>query len=72
MQVVLKTKKAFSKLTFVQALKAEKNTYYTRYKERDTAARKSYLDNLRSLKPNESIYLIDLVRNPELLNGLSL
>jgi len=70
MQVVLKSEKA--SLNYVGAMVAEKDMYYSKYKERDTAARKSYLENLRHQKPSESTYLIDLVRNPELLNGLSL
>lgn len=72
LQIVLKSPKAFSRLKFIKAEKAEKEKYYTQYKERDTTARKAYRESLRNLKPSESIYLIDLVRNPELLNGLSL
>ena len=72
LQIVLKSPKAFSRLKFIKAEKTEKEKYYTQYKERDTTARKAYRESLRNLKPSESIYLIDLVRNPELLNGLSL
>jgi len=72
MQVVLKSEKAFASLNYIGAVAAQKDKYYTKYRERDTAARKAYLENLRHQKPSESIYLIDLVRNPELLNGLSL
>lgn len=72
LQIVLKSPKAFSRLRFIKAEKAEKEKYYTQYKERDTTARKAHRESLRNLKPSESIYLIDLVRNPELLNGLSL
>lgn len=72
LQIVLKSPKAFSRLKFIKAEKAEKEKYYFQYKERDTTSRKAYRESLRNLKPSESIYLIDLVRNPELLNGLSL
>ena len=68
LQIVLKSPLAFSKLKFIEAEKAEKEKFYTKYKERDTAARKAYRENLRTLKPSESVYLIDLVRNPEPLH----
>ena len=45
---------------------------FARYIARDTSARKSYLENLRNQKPESSTYLIDIVRNPELLNDLHL
>lgn len=72
LQVVLKSEKAFSKIKFVKSEKAEKNIYFPKYKERDTNARKSYLEGLRKVKPTEAIYLIDILRNLELLNELSL
>lgn len=49
-----------------------KEKYYSKYKERDTAARKSYLEGLRKVSPSDAVYMIDLVRNPELLNDLAL
>lgn len=72
LQVVLKSKRSFEQLTFVKVLSAPKSEYYSKYKDRDTAARKSYFDGLRNISPSDAIYLIDLVRNPELLNGLAL
>ncbi|MBR3072461.1 DUF3990 domain-containing protein [Fibrobacter sp.] len=72
LQTVLKSRKSFLQLTFEKAEKADKETYYIKYKERDSSARKSYFESLRHTQPSESIYLIDLVRNPELLNDISL
>lgn len=71
-QVVLKSKKAFETITYCNNEKADCKLYYPKYKTRDTNARKSYLENLRNQKPEESTYLIDIVRNPELLNELHL
>lgn len=72
LQVVLKSKKAFNSLAFINAEEAECKIYYPKYITRDTGARKSYFENLRNQKPDSSTYLIDIVRNPELLNGLHL
>ena len=71
-QVVLKSKKAFENFAFINAEKADHKIYYPKYIARDTSARKSYLENLRNQKPESSTYLIDIVRNPELLNDLHL
>ena len=72
LQVVLKSKKAFETICFVEAEKADCRIYYPQYKTRDTNARKSYLENLRLQSPKNSIYLIDIVRNKELLNEIRL
>ena len=72
LQTVLKSKKSFERLTFVKTNFSPKEKYYSKYKERDTAARKSYLEGLRKVSPSDAIYMIDLVRNPELLNDLAL
>ncbi len=72
LQVVLKTKKAFNQLDFIDAEKADTSIYYPKYRERDTLARKKYLNDLRHVKPTEATYLLDLVRNPELLNEIRL
>ena len=41
-QVVLKSKKAFEALSFVEALKAPRQEYFTKYKSRDEEARAKY------------------------------
>ena len=72
LQTVLKSKKSFERLTFVKTNFSPKEKYYSKYKDRDTAARKSYLEGLRKVSPSDAVYMIDLVRNPELLNDLAL
>lgn len=72
LQIVLKSKKAFESLAFIDAEKADSKIYYSKYISRDTSARKSYLENLRNQKPESSTYLIDIIRSPELLNDLHL
>lgn len=67
MQVVLKSEKAFSRMKFVKAETAMADEYFAKYKQRDTNARSDYLDNLRKQKLESAIYLVDILRNPELL-----
>lgn len=71
-QIVLKSKKAFSKIKFIKSEKSAANVYFAKYKERDTKARSDYLSHLRTKSIRDGIYLIDIVRNPELLNELYL
>ena len=72
LQVVLKTEKAFEQLKFIDAVRADRNVYYLKYKERDFQARKKYFDELKLAKPSEATYLLDLVRKPELLDEIHL
>ncbi len=71
-QIVLKSKKGFESLVFTGKEKADCKTYFPKYINRDTDARKSYLENLQNQKPEDSIYLIDIIRNPELLDEIRL
>ena len=72
LQVVLKSKKAFAQLLFKGAEKACKEEYYVKYHKRDDDARRNYLDGLRKVRPSDGVYLIDIVRNPRLLNEIRL
>lgn len=72
LQVVLKSEKAFAQLQFKGAEKANKEEYYAKYHKRDDAARKNYLEDLRKVRPSEGVYLIDIVRNPRLLDEIRL
>ena len=72
LQVVLKSEKAFAQLQFKGAEKACKEEYYAKYNKRDDAARKNYLEGLRKVRPSEGVYLIDIVRNPRLLDEIRL
>lgn len=72
MQVVLKSEKAFEQLQFVKSEIANKETYFSKYRERDSVARTNYLEGLRKIKPAEATYLLDIIRNPEIIDGLHL
>lgn len=72
-QIVLKSKKAFESLKFLNAEPASHTIYFPKYKARDTAARKEYLEHLRQITySTDSIYLMDIVRKPELLDEIKL
>lgn len=72
-QVVLKSQKSFESIKYIKSEKADCKIYFPKYKARDSSARKEYLENLRKLTDSEdSIYLIDIVRKPELLNEIKL
>lgn len=72
MQVVLKSERAFDRLSFVDAHRADKAEFFSKYKQRDTLARKSYLDGLRQVELDDAVYIVDILRKPELLYGLEL
>lgn len=70
LQIVLKSEKAFKQLTFIKAEQVKANKYFKQYQNRDSNARKNYLERLRSFKPENGIYMIDIVRNHGAINGL--
>ena len=62
-QVVLKSKKAFEALTFVEAINASRDEYFAKYKSLDEDARNKYkLIATQPLAENE-VYVIDIIRN---------
>lgn len=71
-QIVLKSKKAFENLCHTEHEKVPCEIYFSKYKERDTAARSAYLDGLRRVSVSVAVYLVDIVRNPELLSAIRL
>lgn len=62
-QVVLKSKKAFGALTFVEAIKAPREEYFTKYKERDEEARDKYRQIASKPIAENETYVIDIIRN---------
>ena len=62
-QVVLKSKKAFEALTFIEGIKAPREEYFAKYKQRDERARGKY--RMIATKPvvEDEIYVIDIIRN---------
>ena len=67
-QVVLKSKKAFEALTFVEAIEAPYKEYFIKYKLRDEEARANYRQIASKPTAENEIYVIDIIRN-NLKNG---
>ena len=62
-QVVLKSKKAFDALKFVEAIKAPRQEYFAKYKQRDEEARGKYRQIASKPLAESEIYIIDIIRN---------
>lgn len=62
-QVVLKSKKAFQALTFIEAIKAPHEEYFGKYKLRDEEARNRYREMAKQPIAENEIYVIDIIRN---------
>ena len=62
-QVVLKSKKAFDALSFVEAIKAPRQEYFAKYKLRDEEARGKYRQIASKPMVENEIYVIDIIRN---------
>lgn len=67
-QVVLKSKKAFEALTFVEAIRAPRQKYFAKYKSRDEEARDKYRHIADKPWAENETYIIDIIRN-NLKNG---
>ena len=61
-QVVLKSKKAFDALTFVEAIKAPRQEYFAKYKQRDEEARAKYRQIATKPMAENEIYVLDIIR----------
>ena len=62
-QVVLKSKRAFESLTFVDAIKAPRQEYFAKYKSRDEEARTRYRQIASKPVAEREIYVLDIIRN---------
>jgi len=62
-QVVLKSKKAFNALTFVEAINAPRQEYFAKYKSRDEEARSKYRQISSKPMAEDEIYVLDIIRN---------
>lgn len=62
-QVVLKSKKAFESLTFVEAIEAPRQEYFAKYKARDEEARANYRQIATKPVAEKEIYVLDIIRN---------
>ena len=70
-QVVLRSKKAFEALRFVEAVQAPREEYFAKYKLRDEEARIKYRQIASKPMVENEIYVIDIIRN-NWKNGQSL
>ena len=70
-QVVLKSKRAFEALTFVEAIEAPHEEYFAKYKARDEEARDKYKKIASKPLAEDETYVIDIIRN-NLKNGQSI
>jgi len=63
-QVVLKSKKAFSQISFVSSQTADRNIYYPKKKLRDSAARKTFfkIHTESELTNPEALFIMDIMR----------
>lgn len=62
-QVVLKSKKAFEAVTFVEGIKAPYEEYFAKYKQRDEEARDKYRKIATKPVAEDETYVIDIIRN---------
>lgn len=61
-QVVLRSRKAFEKIAFREAIVAEKEIYYPRKNNRDAKAREAYRKERGNRRAADEIYLVDILR----------
>ena len=62
-QVVLKSKKSFDALTFVEAIEAPCQEYFAKYKSRDEEARAKYRQIASKPVAESETYVLDIIRN---------
>ena len=62
-QVVLKSKKAFESLNFVEAIKSPRQEYFAKYKFRDEETRAKYRQIASKPIAESEIYVLDIIRN---------
>ena len=61
-QVVLKSEKAFSCLTFKESISIDSSQYYPKRQARDRQAREDFQKEKQSSSPADTIYMIDILR----------
>lgn len=61
-QIVLKSNKSFERITFDEAISAEKEIYYPKKTTRDKGAREAYQKERAGLRASDAVYLIDILR----------
>ena len=61
-QIVLKSEKAFSHLSFVSSIVARRSVYYPKKMSRDIEARKTFRELRSDISPADALFAIDLIR----------
>ncbi len=61
-QVVLKSEKAFSQITFKEGIPADCNLYFPKRQARDRQARDDYQKEKAAASPVDAVYMIDILR----------
>ena len=65
-QVVLKTKKAFNNIKYIESIKVNKDEYYPLREKRNIEARKKFLKNKKGIVSINDIYLSDIMRGADI------
>ena len=61
-QVVLKSEKAFSQITFKESIPVDSNLYFPKRQARDRQARDDYQKEKAAASPVDAVYMIDILR----------
>lgn len=61
-QIVLRTQNAFERLTFQEAVAADKEIYYPKKLARDTAARAAFREEKQISLAEDEVYVLDIMR----------
>ncbi len=61
-QVVLRSREAFRKLEYIEAIPSNRNVYYPKKIERDQQARQDYIMMSSEENPADAVYVIDIIR----------
>lgn len=61
-QMVLKSEKAFSQITFKESIPVDSNLYFPKRQARDRQARDDYQKEKTAASPVDAIYMIDILR----------
>lgn len=61
-QVVLVSPKAFERITFKDAISANRSVYYVLRNKRDKTARAAYLNSNRTAYAADELYILDIIR----------
>lgn len=61
-QIVLKSRKAFDNLTFIESYEARKEIFYPKKKARDDSAREEFRKEKNRINIENEFYVLDIIR----------